>query len=124
MNGARGWLVLTGLAGLAACAPPPKELAPVEQGGWLTYSESRIRAPIACGETPIQLTGSRLDTRLTGDCRYVRITGTHNDIEIEMVPGGTIEITGSNNDVFWSQLRPGPAPQLVNSGISNTFHRK
>ena len=49
------------------------------------------------------------DTRLTGDCRNVRITGTHNDIEIEMAPSGTIEITGSSNDVFWSQPRLGPA---------------
>jgi hypothetical protein len=118
------WYILIGLVMLGACAPSPTKLAPVEQGGWLIYSESRIRTPIACGPTPIQLTGDRLDTKLTGECHYVRITGAHNDIEIDVAPGGTIEMLGTNNDVFWNQVRPGPSPRLINNGSSNTFHQK
>ena len=119
-----GWYTLAGLALPGACAPPPARLAPVEQAGWLTYSESRISTPIPCGATPIQLTGDHLDTSLTGECQYVRITRTHNDIEISIAPGGTIEILGANNDVFWDQVRPGPPPHLINNGASNTFHRR
>lgn len=119
-----GWCTLIGLAMPGACAPPPAKLAPVEQAGWLTYSESRINAPIPCGSAPIQLTGDRLDTSLTGECHYVRITGAHNDIAINIAPGGTIEIVGTNNDVVWNQVRPGPPPNLINTGASNTFHQQ
>jgi hypothetical protein len=39
------------------------------------------------------------------------------------VPGGTIEITGEHNDVFWHQQPPNPPrPRLLDSGSSNTFH--
>jgi Protein of unknown function (DUF3060) len=117
------WFMLGSLTILVTCAQPPRDLAPVEQGGWLTYSESRIRTPIACGPVPIQLAGSRLDTRLTGGCRYVRITGGHNDIQIDIAPGGTIELVGSNNDVVWKQIQPGPTPRLIDTGANNTFHQ-
>lgn len=119
-----GWYILIGLAMPGACAPPPAQLAPVEQAGWLTYRESRINTPIPCGPTPIQLTGDRLDTSLTGECHYVRITGAHNDVAIAIAPGGTIEILGTNNDVVWNQVRPGPPPNLINSGANNTFHQR
>jgi hypothetical protein len=115
---------LLGLATLAACAGAPRQLAPTVQGGWTTYAESRIRTPIPCGTTPIQLTGNHLATHLTGECRQVRITGAHNDIEVDIAPGGTIEILGSSTDVFWTQTRPGPRPQLINQGTNNTFHRR
>jgi hypothetical protein len=114
---------LAGLLTVAACASAPTHLTPTVQGGWTTYAESRIHTPIPCGTTPIMLTGNRLDTHLTGECEHVRITGGHNDIVIDIAPGGTIEIAGSNDDVFWTQTRPGPAPQLIDTGVSNTFHR-
>lgn len=115
---------LASLVALSACASAPAQLAPTVQNGWTTYAESRIRAPIPCGATPIQLTGDRLDTHVTGGCRQVRIAGAHNDIIVDIVPGGTIEIVGSNNDVFWAQTAPGPRPQLIDHGASNTFHRQ
>nr|WP_294508780.1 DUF3060 domain-containing protein [uncultured Rhodopila sp.] len=116
-------LAFASLVALAACAQAPARLSPTVADGWTTYAESRIHAPIPCGATPIQLTGDRLDTHVTGDCRRVRITGAHNDIVVDIAPGGMIEIVGSNNDVFWTQTGPGPQPQLIDLGVSNTFHR-
>ena len=58
-----------------------------------------------------------------GPCRFVRISGSHNDIALDIVPGGTIEITGAHNDVNWRQTEPGPRPDLQDHGESNTFYR-
>lgn len=116
-------LALASLVVLCGCAQAPNRLSPTVADGWTTYAESRINAPIPCGATPIQLTGNRLDTHITGECQRVRITGAHNDIAVDIVPGGMIEIVGSNNDVFWTQTAPGPRPQLIDLGVSNTFHQ-
>src|SRR5689334_5966354 len=118
-------LVLAGLGALAACEQQqPMQLAPSVQNGWMIYAESRIHQPIPCGQMPIQLNGDRLDTHLTGDCRQVRMTGAHNVVQVDIVPGGTIEVLGSNNDVVWYQTRPGTKPQLIDRGTSNSFHRR
>jgi hypothetical protein len=98
-------------------------VTPLFQNGWAVYTQSRIHAPIPCGATPVQLSGDRLDTHMTGECGWVRITGAHNDIEVDSAPGGTIEVLGSNNDVFWRQSQRGAPPRLIDHGFSNTFHR-
>jgi len=53
----------------------------------------------------------------------VRVSGAHNDIFIDVTPGGTIEITGNHNDVSWRRIEPGPLPVLQDRGQSNSFHR-
>jgi hypothetical protein len=88
----------------------------------MTYAQSRIDTPIVCGAMPIQLTGNRLDTKVTGECQQIRITGAHNDIVVEIAPGGSIEILGSNDDVSWRQTQPGSPPRLIDTGANNTFH--
>jgi hypothetical protein len=89
--------------------------------GWDIHgSEAR---QIACGPRPVLLNGNHTDVTLTGPCRYVRVAGAHNDVTVTVVPGGTIEITGEHNDVFWHQQPPNPPrPRLLDSGSSNTFH--
>ncbi|MBS0641168.1 MAG: DUF3060 domain-containing protein [Proteobacteria bacterium] len=110
------------LAGVTAGCVAPAELKPTFENGWTVYAESYIRKPIDCQGGKVQLNGDRLDTHLTNECQGVRVTGTHNDVEVDIAPGGGIEITGSHNDVFWHQARPGPRPRLIDSGVSNTFH--
>jgi hypothetical protein len=68
------------------------------------------------------LAGDRLEMRLTGACRTVRITGEHSDISVQVAPGGTIEITGAHNDVTWTLARPGARPSLIDTGHNNSFH--
>lgn len=95
----------------------------VEQNGFAVYSASRASQTIPCDARPVQLNGSHTDLRLTGPCRFVRLAGEHNDVSVQLAPGGSIEITGSHNDVTWRSLQPGPDPVLVNRGEDNTFHR-
>ncbi len=114
-------IVLICLAGGAACTMPAKP-PEVDAEGVVHYTTSRAHQNITCEGPPIQLDGDRTELTLTGPCRLVRITGSHNDIFTDIDAGGTIEIIGSHNDVTWRQYQPGPRPQLVNRGESNTFH--
>ena len=85
--------------------------------------ETRLHDPhVARVHCEIQVEGDRTETRLTGPCRFVRITGSHNDVEVDIVPAGVIEITGGHNDVNWRQIQQGPRPTLTSSGESNSFH--
>ena len=103
------------------CTNPPKPPV-VDATGMTHYSTYRAKQTIVCEGQPIQLEGDRTELTLKGPCRFVRITGSHNDIETDVVPGGTIEITGGHNDVTWHQIGPGAPPQLQDRGESNTFH--
>jgi hypothetical protein len=110
-------------SGVVACTnatPQP----PIAQDGWLRYITSRSKQTIPCGEIPIQLEGDRTDLTLTGYCRVVRVTGEHNDIHVQVTPGGTIEVTGKHNDIWCQQMGAGPRPRLLNAGYSNTFHQE
>jgi hypothetical protein len=80
------------------------------------------RSVVECGGRAISLDGGHTSTHLTGYCPFVRIAGEHNDIDVPVPPGGTIEIDAPHNDVTWRQTAPGPPPNLVALAPSNTFH--
>ena len=92
-----------------------------DPGAWQRFS-SNAPARIQCGELPIVLEGNRTDLNLSGNCGYVRVAGDHNDIVIELAPGGTIEITGAHNDVTWTQPNATIPATFYDRGTSNTFH--
>jgi len=104
---------------LAACGHD--DSAPVVDRGWQVYGYA---SHISCGTLPVLLNGNRMDLTVDGACSRVEVAGDHNDISINMVPGGEIRITGSHNDVTW-HLPPGVrgTPLLIDKGDSNTFHR-
>ncbi len=115
------WLGTACLA--AACtARPGGPPGPVLINGIMVYGDG-APSTIACDVRPVQLNGNHTSIRVTGDCGFVRVAGEHNDIGVDVAPGGTIEITGAHNDVTWIQARPGPAPVLEDHGASNSFHR-
>src|SRR5690349_16778548 len=116
-------IFVIGLAGAASCTSATPQ-PPIAQNGWLHYTTSRAKQTIPCGDLPIQLDGNRTDLTLTGYCRNVRITGEHNDIRVQIAPGGAIDIVGAHNDVWWQQMGPGPRPRLLDNGANNTFHRQ
>jgi len=51
------------------------------------------------------------------------VSAVHNDIFIDVIPGGMIEITGNHNDVSWRRIERGPLQVLQDRGQSNSFHR-
>jgi hypothetical protein len=111
------------LLGAALASPVAAEAQNAIVNGWEVYT-NRV-SHITCDGRPVLLNGSHTDLTLNGPCRYVRITGAHNDVTLTIVPGGTIEITGAHNDVFWYPVNPAAArPILLDHGYSNTFHRR
>jgi hypothetical protein len=116
-------IALICLASGAACTNAPPQPPVVTGDGVIHYKTSRTTQKIDCDGRPIELEGDRTELTLTGPCRSVRISGSHNDIAVDIVPAGTIEITGSHNDVSWRQTGPGPRAILEDHGESNSFHR-
>jgi hypothetical protein len=110
------------LASAAACQGVPPQPPVVTGDGMMHYQASRTAQTIVCDGRPISLEGDRTELTLVGSCRFVRVSGSHNDIAIDIVPAGTIEITGAHNDVSWRQTEAGSRPDLQNHGDSNTFH--
>jgi hypothetical protein len=116
-------MAAVGVVLLSGCVHAPKEQASVRDGRtW--YGEDRAKAELECPDGPLTLAGNRTKLTFKGRCTDVRITGDRNDISIEIVPAGRIEIAGNHNDVTWRQVGEGPMPELVNSGKSNDFHRR
>jgi hypothetical protein len=114
--------VLLMLSTMATPAAWP-QTAPQVANGWDIYGSNARK--IVCGDNPVLLNGSHTDVSLTGPCRYVRVAGAHNDVEVTIQPGGTIEITGAHNDVFWHpQQGATEKPILLDHGSSNDFHRR
>jgi hypothetical protein len=111
------------LASTVACQNTPQQPPVVTDDGMMHYKTSRTAQKIECDGRPISLEGDRTELSLVGPCRFVRVAGAHNDIALDIVPGGTIDITGAHNDVSWRQTEAGPRPDLQNQGDSNTFHR-
>jgi hypothetical protein len=116
-------IILLGLASGAACTNAPPQPPVIASDGTLHYKTSRTAQQINCDGTPIELEGDRTELTLTGSCRFVRISGSHNDISLDVVPGGTIEVTGGHNDVSWRQTGTGPRPNVEDHGDSNSFHQ-
>jgi len=111
------------LASTVACQNTPPHPPVVTDDGLMHYKTSRTAQKIACDGRPVSLEGDRTELSLVGPCRFVRVAGSHNDIALDILPGGTIDITGAHNDVSWRQTEAGPRPDLQNHGDSNTFHR-
>jgi hypothetical protein len=96
---------------------------PIDPNAW-THITSTAQRSVVCGELPIMLDVSHAKMSLTGTCGYVRLTGDHNDITIDLDAAGTIEVTGAHNDISWKQAVPGAPPTLLNHGQSNSFHAR
>ena len=116
-------IALICLTSAAACTNPAKPPVFSADGSVVQYTSYRSKQTVTCEGRTVDIAGDRNDMTLTGLCRFVRVSGAHNDIYIDIVPGGTIEITGNNNDVSWRRLETGPPPILEDRGKSNPFHR-
>ncbi len=119
-------IVLSAAAGLglAACNTstrgPATSVASGVPDGFLHYGTG---GKVQCDARPVSFDGSHTRIEAEGGCRSVRVAGEHNDIIVQMAPGGLIEVTGAHNDIWWRPARPGPAPVFRDVGASNSFHR-
>ncbi|HTZ71902.1 MAG TPA: DUF3060 domain-containing protein [Acetobacteraceae bacterium] len=120
----RSRLILVAVVCLAGsgCASQPAQPPTTDAQGVLHYTASYVTQKVVCADHPIVLEGDHTDMTLTGACRLVTLSGSHNDIMVDMAAGGSFVITGAHNDVTWRQAEPGPPPSTQNKGDSNTYH--
>jgi Protein of unknown function (DUF3060) len=55
-----------------------------------------------CRGQDANLSGSGNTVTIHGGCRAFQIAGGDNRVLVDMAPGGTIKVFGSNNEVSWS----------------------
>ena len=110
------------LALAAGCAATPRPVLTLNDGRQ-HFTQDRASATVVCDGRPFVVDANRVSLTLRGRCDHVIVAGNHNDIETDVLGSGTVEITGTHNDVTWLQVSPGPRPILVDRGAGNTFHR-
>lgn len=99
-----------GAHGLAAlllsvgCAAPSVAAAQVAVSG-----QDRSLA-LACNGAPATIRGDDNHVSLAGQCRFLRIEGSRNAVNVELGSPGTVQITGDYNQVVYA---PGGRPPVT-----------
>ena len=73
-----------------------------------------------CGGQDASLAGSGNTVTIRGDCRSLQISGDGNRVLVDMAPGGSIKVYGSNNQVSWSSKGQ---VEVKTNGPGNTVSR-
>lgn len=92
----------------------------VEAQTKLTVSGQKRSIACGSGET-VQIVGQRNTLTVTGECRKVDISGAKNIVSIEAV--GSIEVTGTDNEITWQRATNGDNPRVSTNGAGNTITR-
>ncbi len=70
-----------------------------------------------CNGGDAAVNGSANRVVFRGRCRTLRVAGSSNQVDIDLTPGGAIEIIGTANRVFYSPIAPPPVVSAL--GIGN-----
>jgi hypothetical protein len=68
----------------------------------VNFAGSNTRFTGDCHGQDASLAGSGNTVTIRGACRAFQIAGGDNRVLVDMAPGGTIKIYGSNNQVSWT----------------------
>ncbi len=71
-----------------------------------------------CAGAPASVNGDANRVVFHGRCSSLRIAGTGNQVEIDLLPGGAVSVTGSDNAVQYTPIVPGPAVTVQGGGNS------
>ena len=99
-----------GAAGPAALAADPA----------VNFAGSNTSFAGDCRGRDASLAGSGNTVTIHGGCRAFQIAGGDNRVLVDMTPGGTIRVYGSNNEVSWTS--PGEV-EVTAVGQGNTVTR-
>ena len=73
---------------------------------------------IDCAGAPAVVEGDGNRVVFHGNCASLRLDGNANQVEIDLVPGGSLRVTGEGNDVRYAPTVPGPVVAAVGTGNS------
>ena len=84
----------------------------------MVRSEAETRS-VDCAGNDAQLEGNRNTLTFTGACRSLTVRGEANKVQIDLAPGGRIDLEGNGNRIRYS-TGPGAQPPAVRVSGSNT----
>jgi hypothetical protein len=73
--------------------------------------------PITCADRDIVVSADGQRYSLVGKCRSLIVEGDRNMVSIALVPGSTLTVSGSGNQVYWTGKAP--APTILDAGSGN-----
>jgi hypothetical protein len=96
----------------------PDQSAP---GNAIRFSGSNRTGVGDCTARNTILRGNGNAITFRGGCRSLTVTGSKNDVTVEIAAGGLISVQGNNNEVHWRVTGGMRPPRLKQSGHNNTF---
>lgn len=86
--------------------------------GTLEISGSGSKETHRCGpNTEVDISGASNVVTLTGECKRVSVSGSSNEVKVEAV--GSIDVTGTSNNVTWKRGLGKAKPKVSRTGIGN-----
>lgn len=92
--------------------------ADAQSGNQSSFLGSNQTGSLDCNKGPAQVMGSYNVLRISGACSGLQVAGSGNKITVELGPGGTLNVSGSNNAITWSST-DGKPPTLTSAGSGN-----
>lgn len=102
-------LVLAAGVASAGSANKPIEISGVEH-----------QRSIACDGRDVVVDGVDHVLTFTGDCASLTLSGSGSKITIDLKPGATVEVNGTDHTVRWRSARP---PKVSVSGVDNNVSK-
>lgn len=85
-----------------------------------TVNGSGLSVTVDCNGGNAAVNGSSNRVVFRGHCRTLRVAGASNRVDIDLAPGGAIEVVGAGNSVVYEPVTPAPAVSAL--GIGNEIH--
>ncbi len=93
-------------------------LAPVRARADVVVNGSNRTELLDCNQEAAAVNGNANRVVLHGACRSLHVTGAHNEVEVDLRPGGALTIVGADNHVLYTPIVPGPTTSL--QGVDNS----
>lgn len=83
----------------------------------LILQSAANRQPIACADRDVVVRADDQRYSLAGKCRSLILEGDRNIISIELAAGAILTVSGSENQIYWTERSE--APSIVDTGSGN-----
>lgn len=111
-------VVLPAMVGCAALCVAAAGTVDAQSGNQSSFMGSNQTGSLDCNKGPAQVMGSYNVLRISGACSGLQVAGSGNKITVELGPGGTLNVSGSNNAITWTST-DGKPPTLTSKGSGN-----
>jgi hypothetical protein len=87
-------------------------------------SGSNQNERLDCRGGKLQVSGSSNRISAVGPCSGVQVSGSSNEIFLDLLPGSHVDVSGSSNVIEYRILARGPGAIVRQSGSNNAVERR